>query len=223
MRRQFSHHFAVILFYTCMTSLGQSCYGGNWWFKWFGWFWLSQIVGNISGVHTHRLVVDWTKPATTVKYKSYSCPSHTSHSSNSSSTAQSVIMIFILVNIALVASLPTEIPSYDEEVDTRIVNREEEQRSDIAGSLVSDVKQINVLLNIPNNCNANTIYDDMIRQINNCKTGSDRGHPNLKSGCLLQIDFTRLKTDCQNSKLSFPKDAENIWHPSPSCNGGYCQ
>merc|ERR1712029_721415 len=132
--------------------------------------------------------------ATTVKYKSYSCPSHTSHSSSTSSTAQPVIMIFILVNIALVASLPTEIPSYDEEVDTRIVNREEEQRSDIAGSLVSDVKQINVLLNIPNNCNANTNYDD-IRQINNCKTGSDRGHPNLKSGCLLQIDFTRLKTD----------------------------
>merc|ERR1712012_116144 len=163
--------------------------------------------------------------ATTVKYKSYSCPSHTSNGSNSSSTAQPVIMqlIFLLVNIALVASLPTEIPSYDEVVDTRIVNREEEQRSDIAGSLVSDVKQINVLLNIPNNCNANTIYDDMIRQINNCKTGSDRGHPNLKSGCLLQIDFTRLKTDCQNSKLSFPKDAENIWHPSPSCNGGYCQ
>merc|ERR1712227_750876 len=98
-----------------------------------------------------------------VKYKSYSCPSHTSHSSNSSSTAQPVIMqwIFILVNIALVASLPTEIPSYDEVVDTRIVNREEEQRSDIAGSLVSGVKQINVLLNIPNNCNANTIYDDM--------------------------------------------------------------
>merc|ERR1712029_1114634 len=104
----------------------------------------------------------------TVKYKSYSCPSHTSNSSSTSSTAQPIIMlIFLLVNIALVASLPTEIPSYDEEVDTRIVNREEEQRSDIAGSHVSDVKQINVLLNIPNNCNANTIYDDMIRQINN--------------------------------------------------------
>ena len=34
----------------------------------------------------------------------------------------------------------------------------------ISGSLVDNVKQINVLLNIPNNCNANTIYDDMIRQ-----------------------------------------------------------
>merc|ERR1711882_20049 len=129
----------------------------------------------------------------------------------------------ILVNIALATSLPTEIPS-DDVVDTRVVNREpDNQRSDIAGSLVQDVKQINVLLNIPNNCNANTIYDDMIRQISNCKTGSDRGHPNLKSGCLLQIDFTMLKTDCQNSKLSFPKDAENIWHPSPTCNGTYCE
>ena len=132
-------------------------------------------------------------------------------------------LIFVLVNIALSASLPTEIPS-DDVIDTRVVNREpEDQRSDIAGSLVQDVKQINVLLNIPNNCNANTIYDDMIRQITNCKTGSDRGHPNLTSGCLLQIDFTMLKTDCQNSKLSFPKDAENIWHPGPTCNGTYCE
>merc|ERR1712211_136148 len=142
---------------------------------------------------------------------------------NTLNTMFSTLSPFLIINLALVSSLPTSPP----EVDHRIVNREDQERSEVTqqiqGSLVQDVKQINVLLNIPNNCNANTIYDDMIRQINNCKTGSDRGHPNLKSGCLLQIDFTRLKTDCQNSKLSFPKDTENIWHPSPSCNGGYCQ
>merc|ERR1712029_706941 len=130
----------------------------------------------------------------TVKYKSYSCPSHTSNSSNTSSTAQPIIMlIFILVNIALVALLPTEIPSYDEEVDTRIVNREEEQRSDIAGSLVSDVKQTNVLLNIPNNCNANTIYDDMIRQINNCIQGQIEVTQTSSLGVSFRLTLPGLK------------------------------
>merc|ERR1711976_805848 len=91
-----------------------------------------------------------------------------------------------------------------------------------SGSLVNDVKQINVLLKIPNNCNADSIYNDMIKQISNCKTGADRGHPELTKGCLLKIDFTMLSKDCQHSKLSFPKDAEDIWHPQ-ICNGSYCE
>merc|ERR1712227_790255 len=97
-----------------------------------------------------------------------------------------IMWSLIVINLALVAALPTEVPS-DGVIDERIVNRED-ARADtaITGSLVNDVKQINVLLNIPNNCNA----------------GSDRGHPNLNSGCLLKIDFTMLKSECQNSKLT---------------------
>merc|ERR1719492_534797 len=38
-----------------------------------------------------------------------------------------------------------------------------------------------------------------------------------------QIDFTRLRSECQNSKLSFPTDTENIWHPGVTCAGEYCQ
>jgi len=130
--------------------------------------------------------------------------------------------LVLATHLALAMCLPTESPKGD--VDTRIVNREDQPRNTpIQGSLVQDVKQINVLLNIPNSCNANSIYDDMINQIKNCRSGADRGHPELTSGCLLKIDFKMLNSDCQNSKLSFPNDAEDIWHPKPTCNGTYCQ
>merc|ERR1711936_474059 len=131
--------------------------------------------------------------------------------------------IIISALLGLSSALPTESTV---NIDERVVNREEAEPAGdrtISGSLVDNVKQINVLLNIPNNCNANDIYDDMIRQIKDCKSGEDRGHPDLQSGCLLKIDFTMLRSECQNSKLSFPTDTENIWHPRPSCNGEYCQ
>merc|ERR1712064_215997 len=126
-----------------------------------------------------------------------------------------IMWSLIVINIALVAALPTELPSEDV-IDERIVNREDGRaETAITGSLVDDVKQINVLLNIPNNCNA--------EQINNCKTGSDRGHPNLTSGCLLKIDFTMLNSECRNSKLTFPTEDKDTWHPGPTCNGSYCE
>merc|ERR1712165_272321 len=61
-----------------------------------------------------------------------------------------------LVTLTTALPPPTEVAT--ESVDTRVVNREPQQQQEvqknIAGSLVQDVKQINVLLNIPNNCNA---------------------------------------------------------------------
>ena len=129
-----------------------------------------------------------------------------------------------LVTLTTALPPPTEVAT--ESVDTRVVNREPQQQQEvqknIAGSLVQDVKQINVLLNIPNNCNADALYEDMVQQIRSCQSGADRGHPDLESGCLLKIDFTSLKNDCRNSKLSFPADTEDIWHPKPTCNGSYC-
>merc|ERR1711982_56066 len=66
----------------------------------------------------------------------------------------------------------------------------------ISGSLVDNVKQINVLLNIPNNCNANTIYDDMIRQISDCKSGENRAilisSPDV---------FSRLTSRCSGASV----------------------
>ena len=104
-----------------------------------------------------------------------------------------------------VSSTTTSSPT---DIDTRVVNRPSQPRpaspvsSTITGSLVEDVKQINILLNIPNGCNA--IYDSLIRQIENCRQGSDRGHPDLDNGCLLRLDFQKYKDQCRNSKLSFP-------------------
>merc|ERR1712045_578110 len=85
--------------------------------------------------------------------------------------------IIISALLGLSSALPSESTV---SIDERVVNREEAEPAGdrtISGSLVDNVKQINVLLNIPNNCNANDIYDDMIRQIKNCKSGEDRGHP----------------------------------------------
>ena len=117
-----------------------------------------------------------------------------------------------LVTLTTALPPPTEVAT--ESVDSRVVNREPQQQQEvqknIAGSLVQDVKQINVLLNIPNNCNADALYEDMVQQIRSCQSGADRGHPDLESGCLLKIDFTSLKNDCRNSKLSFPADTEDI-------------
>merc|ERR1711936_1051622 len=98
---------------------------------------------------------------------------------------------------------------------------QQRQSPAITGSLVQDVKQINILLNIPNGCNV--IYDSMINQLQNCREGSDRGHDSLDNGCLLRIDFKRYQDQCKNSKLSFPTDEETPWHPEPSCDGEYCQ
>merc|ERR1719211_936736 len=97
-----------------------------------------------------------------------------------------LLLINLLVQVTLLLALPT---TTEPQVDKRVVNRPDQQRKTptITGSLVQDVKQINILLNIPNGCNV--IYDSMINQLQNCREGSDRGHHSLDNGCLLRIDF----------------------------------
>merc|ERR1711877_83744 len=67
-------------------------------------------------------------------------------------------------------------------------------KTNIAGSLVTDVKQINLFLNIPTGCNS--IYDQLITQLVACREGSDRGDPRLQKGCLLRMDFKKYKNEC---------------------------
>jgi len=102
------------------------------------------------------------------------------------------------------------------EVDSRAA-----QPAKIAGSLVTDVKQINLFLNIPVGCNS--IYDQLIKQLVACRNGSDRGHPRLDKGCLLKMDFRRYKDECAETGVFFPKVGETPWHPEPTCNGTYCE
>merc|ERR1712077_82447 len=131
-----------------------------------------------------------------------------------------ILLLTLLLQVTLLLALPTAIEQ--EDIDTRVVNRpdQEPQNPAITGSLVQDVKQINILLNIPNGCN--NIYDSLIRQLENCRQGSDRGHPDLDNGCLLKLDFQKYKDQCRNSKLSFPASEAAPWHPTPSCKGEYC-
>jgi len=133
-------------------------------------------------------------------------------------TMVNILLLNLLLQVTLLLALPTT----TEDIDTRVVNRPDQERQNpaITGSLVQDVKQINILLNIPNGCTA--IYDSMINQLESCKRGEDRGHPGLDNGCLLKIDFQRYNKQCRNSKLSFPSDDETPWHPEPTCQGEYC-
>jgi len=101
------------------------------------------------------------------------------------------------------------------------VNQRSAQPANIAGSLVKDVKQINLFLNIPTGCNS--IYDQLITQLVACRNGSDHGHPRLEKGCLLKMDFKKHAEECAETGVFFPKVGETPWHPSPTCNGTYCQ
>merc|ERR1719500_1123634 len=80
--------------------------------------------------------------------------------------------------------------------DSKIVevNQKSAQPAKIAGSLVKDVKQINLFLNIPTGCNS--IYDKLITQLVGCRNGHYRGHPRLEKGCLLKMDFKKFKDEC---------------------------
>merc|ERR550517_430504 len=84
-----------------------------------------------------------------------------------------------------------------------------------------DVKQINLFLNIPTGCNS--IYDQLITQLVACRNGSDHGYPRLEKGCLLKMDFKKHAEECAETGVFFPAVGETPWHPSPTCNGTYCQ
>ena len=101
------------------------------------------------------------------------------------------------------------------------VNQRAAQPANIAGSLVKDVKQINLFLNIPTGCNS--IYDQLITQLVACRNGSNHGHPRLEKGCLLKMDFKKHAEECAETGVFFPAVGETPWHPSPTCNGTYCQ
>merc|ERR1712061_190638 len=107
--------------------------------------------------------------------------------------------------------------------DSKIVevNQKSAQAANIAGSLVRDVKQINLFLNIPTGCNS--IYDQLITQLVGCREGSDRGDPRLEKGCLLKMDFKKFKDECAETGVFFPAVGETPWHPEPTCNGTYCE
>merc|ERR1712193_126203 len=120
------------------------------------------------------------------------------------------LLLVLLTQAINLLALPTSTTISTTDIDTRIVNRPTQPsraNPTISGSLVEDVKQINILLNIPNGCN--TIYDSLIAQLENCRQGTDRGHPGLDNGCLLKIDFQKYKDQCRNSKLSFPASEES--------------
>jgi len=143
-----------------------------------------------------------------------------------------ILFSLCLLQACLLSATPVKKKSHDnvEEVEVVVgvdeakiveVNQRTAQPASIAGSLVKDVKQINLFLNIPTGCNS--IYDQLITQLVACRNGSDHGHPRLEKGCLLKMDFKKHAEECAETGVFFPKVGETPWHPSPTCNGTYCQ
>jgi len=146
----------------------------------------------------------------------------------------STFVIATLVKAILVmATLGLAAAQYVDEVDLSVgVGRQQmlevngqKKVSNIAGSLVKDVKQINLYLDIPDNCN--DVYNGLIQQLSNCREGSSRGDPRLARGCLLRLDFSRFKKVCGeeagNGGIYFPAVSEAPFHPTPGCSGDYCR
>jgi hypothetical protein len=86
--------------------------------------------------------------------------------------------------------------------------------------LINDVKEINLFLNIPSGCDI--VYDGLIRQLQGCRNGTDRGDPRLTSGCLLKLDFTALRQECARTALFFPVVKQEPTPPEVLCDGTYC-
>jgi len=77
----------------------------------------------------------------------------------------------------------------------------------IAAESVSQVKQINILLNLPPNCS--TVYDGLIGQLEACKSDSSR-----EGGCHIKLNLSNYREDCHKSELIvFPEDRDHIDFP----------
>lgn len=140
------------------------------------------------------------------------------------------VLIFLLAAASLAAA---QYNQQVDEVDLSVgVNRQqvlevngERKVSNIAGSLVKDVKQINLFLDIPDNCE--DVYNGLISQLSSCREGSSRGDSRLARGCLLRLDFSKFKEVCGeeagNGGIYFPAVSEAPFHPTPGCSGEYCR
>jgi len=97
--------------------------------------------------------------------------------------------------------------------------------------VVTNSASLDLFLNFPPECDR--AYDSIIASLEKCKSGVDRGHPDIKNGCLLHLDLTAPEFQCrsterqgqkryENSAIIFPEVGETPWHPTPKCADSNC-
>ena len=118
----------------------------------------------------------------------------------------------LLALAASVSCLPPPVPETTTPPATAVTR---------TNGLINDVKEINLFLNIPAGCDS--VYDGLIRQLEGCRAGTSHGDPRLTSGCLLRIDFSRLRQECAKTALFFPAVLAKPTPPQVPCNGTYCE
>lgn len=134
-----------------------------------------------------------------------------------------ILLTFLLFSCPLALAQNYQNPDVDE-LDLSVgVNRSQAvEVTHIAGSLIKDVKQINLFLNVPDSCDI--VYNTLINQLLSCKDGSNRGDARLNQGCLLKMDFSGFSEQCgEKGGIYFPAVSEAPWHPTPGCEGEYCR
>jgi hypothetical protein len=133
------------------------------------------------------------------------------------------LLTFLLFSSPLALAQNYQNPDVDElDLSVGVNSSQAVEVTHIAGSLIKDVKQINLFLNIPDSCDI--VYNTLIDQLISCKNGSNRGDVRLTKGCLLKMDFRRFSDECgEKGGIFFPAVSEAPWHPTPGCQGEYCR
>jgi len=83
----------------------------------------------------------------------------------------------------------------------------------VSQEVLPQVKEVSIFLNLPSDCSV--VYDKLIEQLQNCRDGGYRGDPRLTNGCLLNLDLSKFRSECDNSKVVvFPQyNPENVEFP----------
>eukprot|EP00088_Acartia_fossae_P031965 TRINITY_DN3275_c0_g1_i7.p1 TRINITY_DN3275_c0_g1~~TRINITY_DN3275_c0_g1_i7.p1 ORF type:complete len:115 (-),score=12.25 TRINITY_DN3275_c0_g1_i7:30-374(-) len=83
----------------------------------------------------------------------------------------------------------------------------------VSQEVLSQVKEVSIFLNLPSNCSI--VYERLIQQLENCRDGTYRGDPRLTNGCLLNLDLSKFRSTCENSKVVvFPTYNPDVEFPN---------
>merc|ERR1711971_888572 len=108
-------------------------------------------------------------------------------------TSSKLVLLFSLCTTVPALPPPQPATSTDASVQSR------------TNGLINDVKEINLLLNIPTGCDI--VYDGLIKQLEGCRSGSNHGDPRLPAACSSWTSPTSNRiapTPLSSSRLSKP-------------------
>ena len=74
---------------------------------------------------------------------------------------------------------------------------------DSSNRVITNSPKLDLFLNVPAQCDR--AYDNLITALQKCKSGEDRGHPDLNNGCLIHLDLTSPAFRCGSGQRKGPR------------------